>query len=92
MLQIVIGSYGALLIIIISFLIKLLHEMNTKQNQQEVKVSGHSFRLKELEGTKIPTIVIQFEKLENRTDDLEHRADAIESQIRYNKRYENRIH
>lgn len=81
-LQIIIGSYGALLILIISFLVRLLQQISQQQSDQEVKISGHSFMLKEIAGEKIPTIRIQIEKLDDRTEKIENRTDRIERALR----------
>lgn len=81
-LQIVVGSYGALLVIIISFLIRLLQQLSKQQSDQEIKLSGHSFMLKEIAGEKIPTIRIEIQKLDDRADKIEHRTDKIERALK----------
>lgn len=76
--QIVIGSYGGLLLVIVSFLIKLLYDMSAKQNDTDKHLSEATYVIREISGEKIPTIRIQIEKLDKRADKIEQRTGHIE--------------
>ena len=79
--QIIIGSYGGLLLLVVSLLVRILFDINKRQNEQDKKVDYVSYVVKEIKGEQIPTIRIEIKKLEDRTDDIEHRTDRLEQAV-----------
>jgi len=79
--QVILGAFGALLLMVMSLLVRVLWQLNDKQQQQQDTLTGHSYTIKEISGEKIPTIRIQIEKLEDRTDKIEDRTDRLEQAI-----------
>lgn len=78
LIQILVGSYGAFLLVVITLLIRVLINLHEKQSTQHDTIQTNKYIIREIKGEQIPTIRIEVEKLETRTDVLEHRASSLE--------------
>lgn len=81
LIQIIVGSYGGFLLLAISILTKLLWTLSENQTKTQNEVSQYSYVINRIEGQEIPTIRIQIQKMDERTDDIEHRTDKLEAAI-----------
>jgi len=80
-MQILIGSYGALLLLVVSLLVKVLFKINDRQDILDKSLDKHDFIIKDITNDRIPTIRIQIQGLNDRTDDIEYRTDKLEQAI-----------
>lgn len=54
--QIIISLYGGLLLLVVSLLVRILFDINKRQNEQDKKTDYVSYIVKEIKVEQIPTI------------------------------------
>lgn len=82
-LHILLSAYGTTLVIIIGILIKILWKLSDKQSEQGLTLSNNSVILTKIENQEIPTIRIQIEKLDKRTDTLEYKQELTDQRVKW---------
>lgn len=82
-LNILLSVYGTTLILIIGILVKLLWRISDKQSEHEIKMNNNNILVTKIDNQDIPTIRIQIEKLDERTDNLEHNQQLTDQRVRW---------
>jgi hypothetical protein len=82
-LNAILGAFGATLLIVLGFLIKLLWKMSDTQTSQQLEIGKSNILITKIEDREIPTIRIQIEKLDERTDNLEHKQELTDQRVKW---------
>lgn len=76
--QIIFGIYGGLILLSVSLLVRILLKINERQKEHKIRLDNQAVIVKNIDGKNIPTIRIQIENLEHKTDDIEQRTLKLE--------------